>query len=98
MTTGIFAGLWDVLSCTYKAKYICKHRAEGASFTTIAPTARPSKCASGWQASRSKEYCVKVQDKHRPSANQMWSDVKKTLLTSASVRIKEFGIILGQDL
>uniref|UniRef100_A0A8C5BXJ9 Mannose receptor, C type 1b n=1 Tax=Gadus morhua TaxID=8049 RepID=A0A8C5BXJ9_GADMO len=30
MNTGVYAGLWDVLPCTNKEKYVCKHLAEGA--------------------------------------------------------------------
>ncbi|KAF3858067.1 hypothetical protein F7725_011268 [Dissostichus mawsoni] len=37
MTTGVFAGLWDVLPCTNKEKYICKHLAEGAVLTPAPP-------------------------------------------------------------
>uniref|UniRef100_A0AAQ6IJ87 Mannose receptor, C type 1b n=1 Tax=Anabas testudineus TaxID=64144 RepID=A0AAQ6IJ87_ANATE len=48
MTTGIFAGLWDVLPCSNKEKYICKHQAEGAVPTTPPPTPPPLKCADGW--------------------------------------------------
>ncbi|XP_053186720.1 macrophage mannose receptor 1-like [Scomber japonicus] len=48
MTTGIFAGLWDVLPCTNKEKYICKHLAEGAVLTPAPPTVLPPSCAEGW--------------------------------------------------
>ncbi|KAF3858065.1 hypothetical protein F7725_011266 [Dissostichus mawsoni] len=47
MTTGVFAGLWDVLPCTNKEKYICKHLAEGAVLTPAPPTQAPLKCADG---------------------------------------------------
>uniref|UniRef100_A0AAX7UFB5 Mannose receptor, C type 1b n=1 Tax=Astatotilapia calliptera TaxID=8154 RepID=A0AAX7UFB5_ASTCA len=48
MKTGIFAGLWDVVPCTNKEKYICKHLAEGAVLTPPPPTLFPPECASGW--------------------------------------------------
>uniref|UniRef100_UPI003AAF93A9 macrophage mannose receptor 1-like n=1 Tax=Centroberyx gerrardi TaxID=166262 RepID=UPI003AAF93A9 len=48
MTTGIFAGLWDVLPCTNKEKYICKHLAEGAVLTPVPPTLAPPRCADNW--------------------------------------------------
>uniref|UniRef100_A0A3Q3W752 Mannose receptor, C type 1b n=1 Tax=Mola mola TaxID=94237 RepID=A0A3Q3W752_MOLML len=60
MTTGIFSGLWDVLPCTNKTKYICKHLAEGATLTTVAPTAPPPSCADGWTPVPLRHYCSKV--------------------------------------
>ncbi|XP_019121793.1 macrophage mannose receptor 1 [Larimichthys crocea] len=63
MTTGVFAGLWDVLPCTNKEKYICKHLAEGAVVTQPPPTVAPPKCASGWSPVASRSYCYKVYGK-----------------------------------
>uniref|UniRef100_A0A672GKU0 Mannose receptor C-type 1 n=1 Tax=Salarias fasciatus TaxID=181472 RepID=A0A672GKU0_SALFA len=48
MTTGMFAGLWDVISCSRKEKYICKKGAEGVHVTTVPPTTPTLYCASGW--------------------------------------------------
>uniref|UniRef100_A0A7N9AS74 Mannose receptor, C type 1b n=1 Tax=Mastacembelus armatus TaxID=205130 RepID=A0A7N9AS74_9TELE len=59
MNTGIFAGLWDVLPCTNKIKYICKHMAEGAILTHAPPTLIPPKCADGWTKLGSRNYCFK---------------------------------------
>lgn len=61
MKTGIFAGLWDVLPCTIKAKYVCKQRAEGASLTTVAPTLNPNRCKDGWYPLGSIDYCAQVR-------------------------------------
>uniref|UniRef100_UPI003AAC2783 macrophage mannose receptor 1-like n=1 Tax=Centroberyx gerrardi TaxID=166262 RepID=UPI003AAC2783 len=61
MATGIFAGLWDVLPCTNKEKYICKHLAEGAVLTPVPPTLAPPSCADGWHHVGSRNYCFKVQ-------------------------------------
>lgn len=59
ITTGIHAGLWDVLSCTNKEKYICKHLAEGVT-TTVAPTTPvPSKCAEDWNPVGQRHMCFK---------------------------------------
>uniref|UniRef100_A0A671TZD6 Mannose receptor, C type 1b n=1 Tax=Sparus aurata TaxID=8175 RepID=A0A671TZD6_SPAAU len=44
MTTGVLAGLWDLLPCTNRSKYICKHLAEGALPTVPVPTQSPPKC------------------------------------------------------
>ncbi|KAF1383676.1 hypothetical protein PFLUV_G00134320 [Perca fluviatilis] len=60
MTTGVFAGLWDVLSCTNKEKYICKHLAEGAVLTPAPPTLTPATCADGWTRIGSRQYCYKL--------------------------------------
>ncbi|XP_071348975.1 macrophage mannose receptor 1-like isoform X1 [Trachinotus anak] len=60
MKTGIFAGLWDVLPCTNKEKYICKHLAEGAVLTPAPPIINPPKCADGWSPVGSRNYCFKL--------------------------------------
>uniref|UniRef100_A0A3B4X378 Mannose receptor, C type 1b n=1 Tax=Seriola lalandi dorsalis TaxID=1841481 RepID=A0A3B4X378_SERLL len=59
MTTGFFAGLWDVLPCDNKEKYICKHLAEGAVLTPAPPTVPTTKCADGWTLVSSRKYCYK---------------------------------------
>ncbi|XP_070700691.1 macrophage mannose receptor 1-like [Pempheris klunzingeri] len=60
MTTGIFAGLWDVLPCTNKEKYICKHLAEGAVLTPVPPTLPSPKCVDGWTRGVSRNQCYKL--------------------------------------
>ncbi|XP_042352885.1 macrophage mannose receptor 1-like isoform X2 [Plectropomus leopardus] len=60
MTTGIFAGLWNVLPCTNKEKYICKHLAEGAVLTPAPPTVTPAECATSWTQIGLRKYCYKV--------------------------------------
>ncbi|XP_053185960.1 macrophage mannose receptor 1-like [Scomber japonicus] len=59
MTTGVFAGLWDVLPCTNKEKYICKHLAEGAVLTPAPPTLTPPKCPDGWTQVGTRNMCSK---------------------------------------
>ncbi|RXN21640.1 macrophage mannose receptor 1-like protein [Labeo rohita] len=59
MTTGLVAGLWDVLSCSNKEKYICKQRADGL-VTTLAPsTASPLGCPEDWTSLVSRDFCAK---------------------------------------
>ncbi|KAM4552770.1 macrophage mannose receptor 1-like isoform 2-T2 [Odontesthes bonariensis] len=59
MATGISAGLWDVLPCTNKEKYICKHLAEGAVSTVPPPTQTPPQCADGWNRVGTRSVCSK---------------------------------------
>uniref|UniRef100_A0A667X6X6 Mannose receptor, C type 1b n=1 Tax=Myripristis murdjan TaxID=586833 RepID=A0A667X6X6_9TELE len=70
MTTGVFAGLWDVLPCTNKEKYICKHQAEGTHPTPVPPTPAPLKCPDGWTRLTSKK-CFKVRPQEKT-----WYDAK----------------------
>lgn len=63
MTTGTFAGLWDVISCSNKEKYICKKKAEGVLATTVQPTTPPLTCASGWTPVAKRNVCYKVRKK-----------------------------------
>ncbi|XP_023259418.1 macrophage mannose receptor 1-like [Seriola lalandi dorsalis] len=59
MTTGILAGLWDLLPCTNQEKYICKHLAEGAVLTVPPPTQTPPSCADGWTRVGTRNVCSK---------------------------------------
>ncbi|XP_075954227.1 macrophage mannose receptor 1-like [Anarhichas minor] len=61
MTTGVFAGLWDLLPCTNKEKYICKHLAEGAVLTPAPPSLPPTAtCVDGWNKIGLRQYCFKL--------------------------------------
>uniref|UniRef100_A0A7N8YK80 Mannose receptor C-type 1 n=1 Tax=Mastacembelus armatus TaxID=205130 RepID=A0A7N8YK80_9TELE len=70
MTTGIFAGLWDVVSCSNKEKYICKKTADGVDATTVPPTTPALSCASGWIPVAERNVCYKLYKKQ--------GDLKKT--------------------
>ncbi|XP_062407758.1 macrophage mannose receptor 1-like [Sardina pilchardus] len=59
MTTGALAGLWDVLSCSNKEKYICKHQAEGVVTTPGPPTSPAPSCAEGWEPLGVRHSCYK---------------------------------------
>uniref|UniRef100_A0A669C0I4 Mannose receptor, C type 1b n=1 Tax=Oreochromis niloticus TaxID=8128 RepID=A0A669C0I4_ORENI len=54
MATGHSAGLWDVLPCTNKEKYICKHLAEGEALTPAPPTTATPNCTDGWTKMQSR--------------------------------------------
>ncbi|KAK2822605.1 hypothetical protein Q5P01_022670 [Channa striata] len=60
MKTGIYAGLWDVVPCTNREKYICKHLADGAALTPAPPTLQPPSCVNGWTKLVSRNYCFQV--------------------------------------
>ncbi|KAF7668435.1 hypothetical protein LDENG_00014620 [Lucifuga dentata] len=75
MTTGIFAGLWDVLPCTNQEKYICKHLAEGAVLTPAPPTRSPLQCAEGWSPAGSRNFCFKLFTGPR-SGEKTWFEAR----------------------
>uniref|UniRef100_A0A3Q3MGQ0 Mannose receptor, C type 1b n=1 Tax=Labrus bergylta TaxID=56723 RepID=A0A3Q3MGQ0_9LABR len=75
MTSGIFAGLWDLLPCTKSEKYICKHLAEGAVITPAPPIlTTPSKCPPGWTLLRTRNYCYKAF--RDSSAGRTWYEAR----------------------
>ncbi|KAI3374792.1 hypothetical protein L3Q82_021350, partial [Scortum barcoo] len=78
MKTGIFAGLWDVLPCTNREKYICKHLAEGAVLTPVPPTQSPLKCAEGWTPLHPRKYCFKLftRDSYRAPKKRTWYEAR----------------------
>ncbi|XP_012711245.2 macrophage mannose receptor 1 isoform X1 [Fundulus heteroclitus] len=59
IATGFSAGLWNILPCTNKEKYICKHVAEGAIPTTPAPTQIPPQCPEEWSRVGTRNVCAK---------------------------------------
>ena len=61
MTTGVYAGLWEVLPCTNKEKYVCKHLAAGAVLTAAPPTLPTPKCAENWKPVGTRHMCAKVR-------------------------------------
>lgn len=61
MATGSFAGLWDVLPCTNKEKYICKHLVEGAVLPPPPPTVPSTTCEIGWSKIYKRNFCYKVK-------------------------------------
>uniref|UniRef100_A0A4W4DR21 Mannose receptor, C type 1b n=1 Tax=Electrophorus electricus TaxID=8005 RepID=A0A4W4DR21_ELEEL len=62
MTTGILAGLWDVLNCTNKEKYICKQIAEGVVTTPATSIITPVSCAQDWHPITNRDLCFKLFD------------------------------------
>ncbi|XP_074544941.1 macrophage mannose receptor 1-like [Halichoeres trimaculatus] len=71
MRTGTSAGLWDLLPCTNREKYICKHLAEGAVVTPVPPVlTTPSRCPPDWTPLETRNYCVKLFKLSRSSRTQ----------------------------
>ncbi|NXW69030.1 MRC1 protein, partial [Hirundo rustica] len=59
MRTGTAAGLWDVLHCETKQKYICKQWAKGATVPPIPTTAPVPTCPEGWVSYNHRSSCFK---------------------------------------
>lgn len=60
MRTGTAAGLWDVLDCEIKQKYICKQWAKGATVPPIPTIALVPACPEGWVSNNHRNSCFKV--------------------------------------
>ncbi|XP_073715685.1 macrophage mannose receptor 1 [Misgurnus anguillicaudatus] len=64
MLTGTSAGLWDVLACNTKQKYICKKMAEGVTTTREPPTTRPPSCPDNW-IKKDPGNCIQIYRKQK---------------------------------
>nr|XP_015210001.1 PREDICTED: macrophage mannose receptor 1 [Lepisosteus oculatus] len=85
LTTGTFAGLWDVINCDSNEKYICKHLADGVT-TTPAPTTFPTgDCPSDWTVMAQGKSCFKLFKKNLKN--------KKTWFEA-----RDFCVAIGGDL
>ncbi|XP_065117913.1 macrophage mannose receptor 1-like [Paramisgurnus dabryanus] len=84
MLTGTSAGLWDVLACNTKQKYICKKMAEGVTTTREPPTTQPLSCPDNW-IKKDPGNCIRVYRKQK--------DEKKTWFEA-----RDFCRAVGGDL
>ncbi|XP_034562096.1 macrophage mannose receptor 1 [Notolabrus celidotus] len=75
MLTGSFGGLWDVVSCSSKEKYICKKPAEGVQVTTVPPTTPALSCESGWNPVPDRNVCIKHYKKVN-SLKKTWQEAE----------------------
>uniref|UniRef100_A0A8B9GP43 Macrophage mannose receptor 1 n=1 Tax=Amazona collaria TaxID=241587 RepID=A0A8B9GP43_9PSIT len=50
MRTGIAGGLWDVIKCEEKAKFLCKVWAEGVTLPPVPTTTPVPRCPEGWES------------------------------------------------
>lgn len=67
MKTGIAGGLWDVLKCEEKAKFVCKYWAEGVTRPPEPTTTPEPKCPEDWGTTSKSSLCFKVS--HNRKAN-----------------------------
>ncbi|XP_054452124.1 macrophage mannose receptor 1-like [Anoplopoma fimbria] len=75
MTTGFLAGLWDVLPCTNKEKYVCKHLVEGVVLTTAPTSFHPTMCANTWKPIGLRNDCYKLFSP-QPSKKRTWYEAR----------------------
>ncbi|KFU84339.1 Macrophage mannose receptor 1, partial [Chaetura pelagica] len=59
MRTGSAAGLWNVLDCETKQRYICKQWAKGATASPLPTTAPVPTCPEGWVSNNHGNSCFK---------------------------------------
>lgn len=85
MRTGVAGGLWDVLRCEEKAKFVCKHWAEGVTRPPEPTTTPEPKCPEDWGTSTKTSLCFKLFTKGKHE--------KKTWFES-----RDFCRALGGDL
>uniref|UniRef100_A0AAR2LBX1 Macrophage mannose receptor 1 n=1 Tax=Pygocentrus nattereri TaxID=42514 RepID=A0AAR2LBX1_PYGNA len=64
MKTGTSAGLWDVLSCESKQKYICKKTADGVTTTKEPPTTQPLICPPKW-IKKDSASCMRLKNENK---------------------------------
>uniref|UniRef100_A0A8C3X197 Macrophage mannose receptor 1 n=1 Tax=Catagonus wagneri TaxID=51154 RepID=A0A8C3X197_9CETA len=60
MKTGVAGGLWDVLRCEEKNKFVCKHWAEGVTRPPEPTTTPEPKCPENWGTSSKTSLCFKL--------------------------------------
>ncbi|XP_054245985.1 macrophage mannose receptor 1-like [Indicator indicator] len=59
MRTGTAGGLWEVIRCEEKAKFLCKVWAEGVTLPPAPTTTPVPRCPAGWDSSRRFSFCFK---------------------------------------
>ncbi|KAI4891477.1 hypothetical protein NFI96_005398 [Prochilodus magdalenae] len=79
MTTGILAGLWEVLNCNNQEKYICKQKAEGLITTPAPPTTPAPQCSEGWYPLKNRDFCFKTKEKYKDFYIGLNIDLDKSL-------------------
>ncbi|KAM9024791.1 macrophage mannose receptor 1-like isoform 1-T1 [Ara ararauna] len=70
MRTGIAGGLWDVIKCEEKAKFLCKVWAEGVTLPPVPTTTPVPRCPEGWDSNNRISFCFKSFS--RPEQKKTW--------------------------
>uniref|UniRef100_A0A8C4UK20 Mannose receptor C-type 1 n=1 Tax=Falco tinnunculus TaxID=100819 RepID=A0A8C4UK20_FALTI len=65
MKTGIAGGLWDVIKCEEKAKFLCKVWAEGVTVPPVPTTTPIPRCPEGWDSNNRISFCFKVREQKK---------------------------------
>ncbi|XP_006119560.2 macrophage mannose receptor 1-like isoform X1 [Pelodiscus sinensis] len=65
MRTGIAGGLWDVVKCEEKAKFLCKQWAQGVTPPPIPTTTPAPTCPEGWDSNSRISFCFKPFSRDR---------------------------------
>ncbi|XP_070582573.1 macrophage mannose receptor 1-like [Erythrolamprus reginae] len=60
MKTGITAGLWDLLKCETRTRFLCKRFADGVTPPPIPTTTPAPLCPEGWATSEERNMCFKA--------------------------------------
>ncbi|TSL34563.1 Macrophage mannose receptor 1 [Bagarius yarrelli] len=74
MRTGTSAGLWDVINCDSKEKYICKKIAEGVTTTKEPPATQPLSCPSKW-IKKDPGSCIQIYRNEKDN-KKTWSEAR----------------------
>nr|XP_055073400.1 macrophage mannose receptor 1-like [Misgurnus anguillicaudatus] len=74
MLTGPSAGLWDVLACNTKQKYICKKMAEGVTTTREPQTTRPLSCPAKW-TKKDPGSCIQIY-RNKKEKKKTWFEAR----------------------
>ncbi|XP_053119453.1 macrophage mannose receptor 1 isoform X2 [Hemicordylus capensis] len=74
MRTGIAGGLWDLLKCETKAKFLCKRWADGVTVPPIPTTTPAPQCPEDWSSSDQRNICFKAFS--RRFEKKHWSEAQ----------------------
>ncbi|XP_073485831.1 macrophage mannose receptor 1-like [Aquarana catesbeiana] len=74
MRTGNRGGLWDVIKCDEKAKFVCKKWAEGVTPPPIPTTTPEPKCPAEWKTSSTLSSCYKYYKSRTDDEKKTWME------------------------
>ncbi|XP_077347036.1 macrophage mannose receptor 1 [Lithobates pipiens] len=74
MRTGNRGGLWDVIKCDEKAKFVCKKWAEGVTPPPIPTTTPEPKCPAEWKTSSTLSSCYKYYKSKSDDEKKTWME------------------------